>query len=57
MLLNLLNLVPLILAQNDKQIAETYLGLAILTLFSIVFIMDLFGKETIGKTKEMKLNK
>ncbi|MBP3630373.1 MAG: hypothetical protein J6J23_02670 [Clostridia bacterium] len=54
MLANLLNLLPLILAQNEKQKAETYLGLAILALFSIVFIMDMFGKGTIGKDKHMK---
>ena len=54
MLVNLLKILPLILEQNEKQKAETYIGLAILALFSIVFIMDLYGKGSYSKNKEMK---
>ncbi len=54
MLENLLILCRLLLAQNEKQKAESYLGLAILALFSIVFIMDVFGKGSYGKNKDMK---
>ncbi len=52
--LNLLNLIQLILAQNEKEKNETYIGIAILTLFSIIFVMDLFGKQSLAKDKHLR---
>ena len=54
MFVNLLNIIQLILAQNEKEKLETYIGIAILTLFSIVFVMDLFGKQSLVKDKHLR---
>lgn len=51
---NICSIIQFILAQNEKQKSETYVGICVLALLSCIFIVDMFAKQKWAKEKALK---
>ena len=49
MVYNFVSVIQLLLAQNEKQKSETYVGICVLALLGCIFIIDMFAKEKFKK--------
>ena len=49
MVYNFVSVIQLLLAQNEKQKSETYVGICVLALLGCIFIIDMFAKESFAK--------
>ncbi len=54
MVYNFVSVIQLLLAQNEKQKSETYVGICVLALLGCIFIIDMFAKESFAKEKALK---